>query len=97
MAPGRRLGPAVDIPPAFIAGGPAVSDLKQLAIAQELRERVEEALARAETFHDPECKRPMRQNRCGLRGSGEKGGRQRGLNGPGRSTWGTAARRRTKT
>ena len=36
-------------------------DLKLLATARELRERAEEALAKAETFHDPEAKRMMRQ------------------------------------
>jgi bacterioferritin (cytochrome b1) len=36
-------------------------DLNLLAIAQELRDRAEEALTRAETFHDPDCRRLMRQ------------------------------------
>jgi hypothetical protein len=36
-------------------------DLNLLATARELRERAEEALAKAETFHDPEAKRMMRQ------------------------------------
>jgi hypothetical protein len=36
-------------------------DRKLLAIVQELRDRAEEALAKAETFNDPDCKRLMRQ------------------------------------
>jgi hypothetical protein len=36
-------------------------DLKLLAIVQELRDRAEEALVKAETFRDPETKRLMRQ------------------------------------
>ena len=36
-------------------------DLKLLAVARELRDRAEEALAKAETFRDPEAKRMMRQ------------------------------------
>jgi hypothetical protein len=36
-------------------------DLKLLALAKQLQDRAEEALVRAETFHDPDCKRLMRQ------------------------------------
>jgi hypothetical protein len=36
-------------------------DLKLLAVAQELRNRAEEARTRAETFRDPDTKRLMRQ------------------------------------
>jgi hypothetical protein len=36
-------------------------DLKLLAIVQELRDRAEEALVKAEIFRDPENKRLMRQ------------------------------------
>jgi hypothetical protein len=36
-------------------------DLKLLAIAQELRDRAEEALARAETFRDTYAKEKMRE------------------------------------
>jgi hypothetical protein len=36
-------------------------DLKLLAIVQELRDRAEEALVKAETFRDPENKLLMRQ------------------------------------
>jgi hypothetical protein len=38
-----------------------MTDLTLLAIAQELRDRAKEALARAETFPDPQAKRLMRQ------------------------------------
>ena len=36
-------------------------DLKLLAVAQEWRNRTEEARTRAETFRDPDTKRLMRQ------------------------------------
>jgi hypothetical protein len=35
--------------------------MQLLAIVQELRDRAEEALTRAETFRDPETKRLIRQ------------------------------------
>jgi hypothetical protein len=35
-------------------------DPQLLALAREARERAEEAATRAETFHDPEAKRIMR-------------------------------------
>ncbi len=54
----RWLGPAV---PSIYCRRPAMPDLKLPAIAQELRDRAEEALTRAETFRDPETKRLMRQ------------------------------------
>jgi hypothetical protein len=57
----RRLGSAVIFPLAFVAGGPAMPDLKLLALAKELRDRAAGALVRVETFHDPDCKRLMRQ------------------------------------
>jgi len=36
-------------------------DLKLLTTARELRDRAEEARAKAETFHDPEAQRMMLQ------------------------------------
>jgi hypothetical protein len=50
-----------DIPPPSLLreGGLQMTNLKLLV--QELRDRAEEALTKAETFRDPEAKRLMRQ------------------------------------
>jgi hypothetical protein len=59
MEPYRRAWAGRDIP--LPGRGLPMPDLKLLAIAQELRDRAEEALIRAESFRDPETKRLMRQ------------------------------------
>jgi hypothetical protein len=50
-----------DIPSRIAGRGLQMPDLKLLATVQELRDRAEEARVKAETFHDPECKRLMCQ------------------------------------